>query len=125
MLIELEKNKFKDLNLEISWPAKQDEFLIAPLILLPFCENCFKHVKFTNGQQPEIKIHGEITGEQLILSTYNTCGDAGRKSEIKGIGIKNVKERLDILYDGKYELDIEAGEKSYKLKLSLELDKVH
>lgn len=122
---EMEKNKFKDLKLDISWPDKQHEFLIAPLILLPFCENCFKHVKHTVDQQPEIKINGNIEGQTLIFSTFNTCSKTGRNSEVKGIGINNVKERLSILYEDKYDLKIEALENSYTMKLVLEVDRVY
>ncbi len=122
--IALEKHKFKDLKLEISWPVGQSNFLIAPLILLPFCENCFKHVKSTTGQEYFIKIDGKIINQNLIFTTFNTCNTKGRNSDIKGIGIKNVKERLAILYEGKHQLTIEATENSYKLQLSLALDPV-
>jgi len=123
--IDLEKNKFKDLDLIVTWPGHQTEFMIAPLILLPFCENCFKHVKHTSEQQPIIEIAGKIAGEKLIFSTFNTCNDAARQSDIKGIGIKNVKERLAILYEGNFDLEVEALNNIYKLTLSLTLDPVY
>lgn len=123
--IALEQHKFNDLKLEISWPEKQDVFLIAPLILLPFCENCFKHVKQDAGEQLTIKIHCKIQGNTLVFRSSNTFRSHGYKNDIKGIGIKNVRERLAILYDGKFDLEIKAEENTYTLKLSLELEPVH
>lgn len=123
--IALEKHKFKDLSLEVSWPLGQSSFLIAPLILLPFCENCFKHVKNTSGQEPSIKIDGEIINQTLIFRTFNTCNASGRNSNIKGIGIKNVKKRLAILYEDKHELKIEAKENTYELQLTIALDPIN
>jgi LytS/YehU family sensor histidine kinase len=123
--IALEKHKFKNLRLELSWPARQDSFLIAPLILLPFCENCFKHVKSTTGQESFIKIHGKIINQNLVFTTFNTCNASGINSNIKGIGIKNVSERLAILYENKHELKIEAKENTYQLQLTIALESVY
>ena len=124
--IELEKNKFNDeLILDVKWPDRQNEFLIAPLILLPFCENCFKHVKHTINQQLRIKIRGVIDGNKLVFSTLNTFNSDSRKSEMKGIGIQNVKERLKMIYSEKYDLTVDEKNDQYKLQLTLELDPVY
>ena len=124
--IELEKHKFDDsLILDIHWPELQNEFLIAPMILLPFCENCFKHVKQTTDQQPRVEIEGLIDGSRLIFTTRNTFSGDSRKSEFKGIGIQNVKERLKLLYDDKFDLSVSKEKGMYFLQLKLELDPVY
>jgi len=123
--VSLEQNKFIDLNLEISWPEKQNEFLIAPLILMPFFENCFKHVKHTSDKQPFIKIKSEIIENRLVFETSNSYNIKSRKTDIKGIGIQNVRERLAILYENSYDLKIDATADAYNIRLTLLLDPVH
>ena len=123
--ITLEQNKFIDLDLKISWPEKQNEFLIAPLILLPFIENCFKHVKHTSDKQPFIKITSEIIENQLIFNTTNSYNIESRKTDIKDIGIKNVQERLAILYENNFDLKIDSTNGVYSVQLTLLLDPFH
>jgi len=123
--IALEQNKFIDLNLDISWPKFQNEFLIAPLILLPFIENCFKHVKHTSHKQPFIKIKSEIIETHLIFKTSNSYNIESRKTDIKGIGIKNVQERLAILYENNFDLKIGSTNGVYSTQLKLLLDPLH
>jgi len=124
--IELEKNKFDDsLMLDIAWPDRQNHFSIAPLILLPFCENCFKHVKQTSNEQPRIDIKGIIDGNRFVFTARNTFSLVGRKSGLKGIGIQNVNERLNLLYGGKFNLNTREEDGTYNLQLTLELDPVY
>jgi LytS/YehU family sensor histidine kinase len=124
--VALEKQKFDEkLSLHVAWPEKQDEYMIAPLLLLPFFENCFKHVKHTANQFPKIEIKVEIKGDQLHFSASNTFVKNSRKSEIKGIGIQNLKERLEILYENRHELIISETEENYRVELKVKLDKIY
>ena len=124
--IALEKQKFDtSLDLQISWPDEQDMFMIAPLLLLPVCENCFKHVKRTAKQSPKIIIQAQIESDRLRFSATNTFVKGSRKSAMNGIGIENLKERLKILYESRHELKISEGDEMYSVELTIHLDKIH
>lgn len=124
--IELEKHKLDDdVKLVVLWPENQDQYMIAPLLLLPVCENCFKHVKQVAGQKPRIEIRCQIREDRLTLNTTNTFVKGSRKTEVKGIGLQNLKERLEILYKGRHELQIDESDETYNLTLSIDIDKVY
>jgi sensor histidine kinase YesM len=124
--IELEKQKFdKELDLNVYWPDDQDKYMIAPLLLLPVCENCFKHVKHQAGRSPKISISGRIRDERLYFSATNSFIKGSRKSKVKGIGIQNLKERLNILYENRHELKILEKDETYSVDLTIHLDKIY
>ncbi|WP_158996383.1 sensor histidine kinase [Mucilaginibacter sp. L196] len=90
---------------------------IIPLVLITFVENVFKYADLLNSASPA-KISIQIVGNTLIFSTYNLK----RKSvqfDSHGIGIENVKSRLDNYYQ--YELIIDDNESDYKLMLKVNL----
>lgn len=124
--VELEKQKF-DVNLDLTteWPENKEQYMIAPLLLLPVFENCFKHLKHAAGRKPQIRISCMIRDDHLQLKATNTYVKGSRKSGVQGIGLQNLKERLEILYDGRHELQIEEGEQTYNVQLSLHLDRIY
>jgi two-component system LytT family sensor kinase len=90
---------------------------IIPLVLITFVENIFKYADLLNTTNPA-KISIQIIENTLIFCTYNLK----RKSvqfDSHGIGIKNVKSRLDAYYQ--YELIIDDSEFEYKLTLKVNL----
>lgn len=95
---------------------------IAPLILVVFIENCFKHS--TSSQTDEIQIDIDITikNNQLVMECNNTFSSNTNTQKLsKGIGLENVQARLDLLYPNAHQLDIKAEENIYKVKLELNL----
>ncbi|MCE3226337.1 MAG: hypothetical protein K0S32_888 [Bacteroidetes bacterium] len=91
---------------------------IEPLILINFIENVFKHG--LSDEQSVIRIHIKIENDKLILITENKIA-TGKKDDVSGIGLANVKKRLDIVYPGAYKLAITAQEKMYKVELEINL----
>ena len=96
---------------------------IAPLILVPFVENAFKH-----GISPEnqsfIKIALLVEENALSFEVRNSVFK-DKKNELEthsGIGLENVKRRLELIYPEKYSLDILEENEVFKIKLKLELD---
>jgi len=90
---------------------------IIPLVLITFVENVFKYADLLNSSNPA-KISIQIVENTLLFSTYNLK----RKSvqfDSHGIGIENVKSRLDNYYQ--YELIIDDDETEYKLMLKVNL----
>ncbi len=96
---------------------------IAPMLFLPFIENAFKH-GISAVHPSYIFIEFEMKGPALKFEVRNSLfDDLGKQLEQdKGIGIANTKRRLDLLYPGKYNLDIErdTAAKEYSITLTIE-----
>lgn len=92
---------------------------IAPLLLLPFIENAFKH-----GLEEETGtgfVHIVIcqTEDDLNLQVSNSKPTGAGAKETNGIGIRNVRQRLDILYPGSYQLEVKEQPDIYEVTLIL------
>ncbi len=108
-----------DVNLNVEGDA--DKVTIAPMILLPFVENAFKHgVRIEEESRIEISI--KVTSEQIEFRCFNFNYARDKESlESSGIGLENVKRRLALLYPGKHELKIIGTGESFEIHLRLEL----
>jgi two-component system LytT family sensor kinase len=96
-------------------------FSIAPLLLIPFIENAFKHISNHVHGENSIRINMDYREGQFLFSILNDADDVKsiEISENKGIGLSNVKRRLELLYPGKYNLDIKEGNKKYSVNITL------
>jgi sensor histidine kinase YesM len=122
--IEIEKQRFPEgLSLVTEWPEDGYRYEIAPLLLLPLVENCFKHTRKLQGANPEIHIKAAVQEDRFCLKTVNDHGINENNSSTEGIGLKNLAERLTLLYPGKHELNHQVRENRYYASLELELDK--
>jgi LytS/YehU family sensor histidine kinase len=93
---------------------------IAPMLLIPFVENAFKHGN-RKTQGPGIVINLDITDDQLsfeITNAIRTNPDAP-KDQSGGIGLTNIRRRLNLLYPGKHLLEINPSGGTYQVKLTL------
>ncbi|MBD8083635.1 sensor histidine kinase [Chryseobacterium caseinilyticum] len=118
-LIELEKLRIKNPELlSVEKKLNDPELKISPMILVPFVENAFKHGDFRN-KGFEMK----ISDENKILHFYLFNFKSEKiKDEISGIGIENVKKRLEILYPKKYELKITETDIDFIVDLKIDLN---
>jgi hypothetical protein len=103
----------------------RSDYLIAPLILVVFIENAFKHSQSDQIKNIQIKINIHLTeGGVLKFRCENNMRDQdSKRTGAHGIGLMNVKKRLDLLYPGSYELRINQGNDSFVVDLSLSLSK--
>jgi two-component system, LytTR family, sensor kinase len=96
--------------------------IIAPLLLLPLAENCFKHG--VGKSKGIIQIDIQYSGHQLRFSTKNPV--ARRENVVNpeqgGIGIKNVEKRLNLLYPDKHQLTFTENEELFSVDLKIDLD---
>jgi LytS/YehU family sensor histidine kinase len=94
---------------------------IAPLLLLPLAENCFKHG--TGSSTGTIGIHIKLQGKELFFTTENNIArrEKNGEGEQGGIGINNVEKRLNLLYPHRHQLHFEANEGVFTLELRIEL----
>ncbi len=94
---------------------------IAPMMLIPFIENAFKHgVSNQKASSIEIKLDCEPGSVHLWVKNARHQR-ALPKSEESGIGLNNVKERLNILYAGKHLLDLSEEDDTFEVRLKLSL----
>lgn len=92
---------------------------IVPLLLIAFIENAFKHGVASNPLSP-IRFLIDVEDEHLHFYMQNKKHVNNRDAS-GGIGLNNVKRRLDLLYQGKYNLEIQDETDTYTVELSLVL----
>jgi hypothetical protein len=116
---ELERMRFIDrVDLSLIVSGDPEGKRIAPLLLLPFVENAFKHgIENNNGW---ITIDIKISGDRIYLKVENSYS-AKSKPESPGMGLANVKRRLDLLYPFKHSLKIEQEPNCYLIDLKIDL----
>ncbi len=114
----------KGLNVETDIEKDPPNLMIAPLLLIPFIENAFKHSKIEDIEKNWIKIKLNIEGSTLLFETINSLPEEHFvKDKVGGIGLKNVKRRLEILYPEKHQLIIDSSDKQvFKVNLKIELE---
>jgi len=117
--VELEKIRFQDtLNVTFISEEISENIEIAPMLLIPFVENAFKHGNLVNGFL-SVNIQVKINNNKLFFSIENTVlGNKPLHNE-GGIGLENIQKRLDLLYKNKYQLIIDKNNNWYKVKLKI------
>ena len=122
--IDLQKMRF-DGNVDFIFQVKGDGgggHMIEPMLLIPFVENAVKHgVGLVD--KPFIYVSLETTDHGLHFQVKNKKGKEEQvfKDPSSGIGLKNVKRRLELLYPKKHELVIEEDEVNFSVDLHLTL----
>jgi LytS/YehU family sensor histidine kinase len=98
---------------------------IAPFVLIPFIENAFKHVSRQKDQHNWIKMTLHLDQEELNIAIANSLSATFWRSteavKSSGIGLKNVKRRLDLIYPGRHELNIYQDAAHFEVNLQLML----
>lgn len=114
--IGLKGNACIEYNCEGSIADKQ----IVPLLLISFVENAFKHGILTDPDYP-IRIHLVVEDDRLLFTVFNRK-NSDQKDRTGGIGLTNVRRRLELLYPDRYSLEIAEDAQTYTVELSLQLD---
>lgn len=123
--IELQKLRFGHevlISFETDPGLEENDQLIEPMLLIPFVENAFKHgIGFT--AHPFIHIRLSIKNNRLFFETENQVDDqpGSSKDAHSGIGLANVKSRLELLYKDKHQLKITTKNALFQVLLILEL----
>ena len=101
-----------------------ESFDIEPLLLVPFVENAFKHIShFANGRKNEIVIGlSRLNGEMKFAVSNTTEGKQAEVQEHGGIGLNNVKRRLELLYPNRHQLLITENNGWFKVGLNLKIE---
>ncbi|MDF1548847.1 MAG: histidine kinase [Bacteroidales bacterium] len=115
--IAFEKIRFAgemDVSVYIKDERKSD---IPPLLFLVPIENAFKHLRSFSGEKPWVTIQFEADDQQIKLIVENSIDTSIEIAKNRGIGIENLKKRLELIYPEKHKLTFEQSEFSYKASL--------
>ncbi len=116
--IELEQLRH-DYNIQLNKDVDESLFHkeIAPFIFIPFIENAFKHGDLNHSEEPiEISLQKNESG---ILFTIKNKKKQQEKDQVGGIGLDNVKKRLQLIYGQQHELDIVATDTQFHVYLKI------
>lgn len=110
-------------NIQFSSSHIPHQLKIAPLLLSVFVENAFKHSTASQSDNINIQVSIDVdeSGKLLFYCKNSYLPDMNNQSLSKGIGLINVKKRLDILYKDRYELDINQESNEYIVRLAIKL----
>ncbi|HWD88065.1 MAG TPA: histidine kinase [Mucilaginibacter sp.] len=121
--IQLNKLRYADNEAVVRFdhPSETDGVIVAPMLFIPFVENAFKHGVMI-GKSSEIDISIAIEHKQLTFNCTNTIYSVKKMEQEKGgIGLENVKRRLELVYPGKYNLTINIANNRYIVNLGIML----
>lgn len=119
--LELERLRYNQ-RLEIHFQKAIDDEtqLIAPLLLLPFVENAFKHGASETRFDTFVRVNLNVRGGRLRFCIENSKEEQnGIPSE--GIGLKNVRRQLELIYPDRHELEIKNQTEKYAVTLQIDL----
>ena len=124
--INLEKIRYGNkLDVHVSNTGNADDLYIAPLLLLPFIENCFKHGASNMLENPWINLTIELKKTTLVMKLMNGKAPMpDRGLGRTGIGINNVRQRLELLYQNHYGLQVREDEEVFVVDLWVGLVKI-
>lgn len=109
----------RKVHINVDVPPQLPELKLPPLMLIIFVENAFKHgISYREESFIDIKLR--VENKRLLFSCCNSKPtQVQRTNEKGGMGLQNVRQRLELLYDNDYTLDISDGEKTYEVKLDI------
>lgn len=116
--LALEQMRKKNLNIEVSASKDAYSYTIAPYILMPFIENAIKHSASIDEEDVSINVDVTTSGDsEMTFSVENTIPQNPLEHETGGIGVRNVRRRLDLVYPENYTMTVDESQSSYKVTL--------
>lgn len=110
------------LNLSFEIQEDLNGLLIAPFLIFPLVENAFKHVSVENGNREWINIKVSLEKEILHVFVSNSRSHSSKSKDLisfGGIGLVNLKKRLDLSYPGTYKLNISESDESFEVDMKV------
>ena len=119
--LNLEKLRRDNFEFSITADGGAEEISLPPLLFIPFVENAVKHNN-DNRNLSFVRLRFDREDDNLCFGCVNSKPlRPMRKDEAGGLGLPNVRRRLDLLYGNRYRLEITENEASYTVQLSIEL----
>lgn len=118
-LAQLKDSRGMDVTFTLKVPDSSIQ--IAPLLFIPFLENAFKHSQIEDLEEGFIHISFRTLNDQLIFEIKNSKPKREySKDKVGGIGLKNVRQRLQLIYPNKHLLHIEDSTSDFNVHLSID-----
>jgi len=118
-VIKINQLRFNNtLNVEFTVNGQTDGLTIISFVLITIVENAFKHGDLKNQEAP-IEINVQVKGNKLKFSCRNKK-KTGPKELSTGVGLDNIRKRLDIAYGDNYHLDIKDEPGFYTTELTID-----
>ena len=120
--IALESLRYSDqLSIRFNADLNGKDPQVAPLLLLPFVENAFKHGASESRHKSHINIEVALDENALTYKIQNSIEDEPEDDQ-QGIGLKNVQRQLELVYPGQHQLEIEKSTDQFTAKLRIDLN---
>ncbi len=123
--LDIEALRYDEGRLTVSMDVQGDleKHFIAPLLLIPFVENSFKHGIRPTTNPGWVKIRLDVDEERLVFQIDNSVSKPAATTfqRTSGIGLTNVRRRLELLYPDAYTLDIQHEKNTFSVQLELNL----
>ncbi len=130
--LDLERARFADkVTIDYQLHGNPAEYLIAPLLLVSFVENAFKHGTAKSQYASYVKLSIKLHQNTLYFNIRNNLPQHARQStrrggeQVGGFGLSNTTKRLELLYPGQHRLSVQQTESEFAVNLELELSPVH
>jgi sensor histidine kinase YesM len=120
--IELEKLRLdKDVDVRLRVVGDPGTQLVAPMLMVPVVENCFKHGVSGDHQDSHIHIDIIITDSHVHFTAENNTAVRSliEKNPVHGTGLKNLQRRLALLYPGRHRLAISEEQRVFRVEMML------
>ncbi len=116
----------KGTDIKLCIDEKLSGFFIAPLLLLPVIENAFKHISnFKNATENQIQISLQNVNADFVIHVSNTYDKTNKVNHLLqsgGLGMQNLKRRLDLLYPQRHEFIIDQQKDLFEITLKIKYD---
>lgn len=109
-------------ELTVSFPENNENLIVPPLLFIPFIENAFKHgISYREHSFIDIKM--TIGDKQILFLAKNSIGTSSHEGDGQhsGIGLENVKKRLNLLFPGTHKLEIDKNQDTFSVSLQLKI----
>jgi len=110
-----------ELNIEFLTKGDFSKIQITPMLFIPFFENAFKHGNLEDLQNGWLKSEMKVENESLFFSIKNTMLKEKQKNKKGGVGLENVRARLDLIYPNRHNLEIGKKEDVFEVQIKIQL----
>jgi sensor histidine kinase YesM len=123
--VALEKERYGErLDISMNFSGDIEDRMIAPMLFQPFIENAFKHGTAEQLGKVWMSIDLSVRNDQLFFKIINSCNQSVYETLNNGIGINNVKKRLELLYPDKFQLQYGQENDVYIVTLIIEFGNI-
>lgn len=113
----------RGLNVTADLEKNIPDVKVAPMLFVPFVENAFKHSRVEDLEKGWIKINLTADDSKVRFEVSNSIPEGGyTKDSSSGIGLENVRRRLELLYPARHELSINQQDDRFEVSLILDLN---